>query len=34
MDELLKGKFQLWLEQDGLEDDAVYQAGQAKGFLA
>ena len=29
MDELLKGQFQLWLEQDGLEDDAVYQAGLA-----
>ena len=29
MDELLKGQFLLWLEQDGLEDDAVYQAGLA-----
>ena len=26
MDELLKGQFQLWLDQNGLEDDAVYQA--------
>ena len=29
MDELLKGQFQLWLDQNGLEDDAVYQAGLA-----
>ena len=29
MDELLKGQFLLWLEQDGLEDDAVHQAGLA-----
>ena len=29
MDELLKGQFQLWLDQNGLEDDTVYQAGLA-----
>ena len=29
MDELLKGQFLLWLDQNGLEDDAVYQAGLA-----
>ena len=29
MDEILKGQFQLWLDQNGLEDDAVYQAGLA-----
>ena len=29
MDELLRGQFRLWLDQNGLEDDAVYQAGLA-----
>ena len=29
MDEILKGQFQLWLDQNGLENDAVCQAGLA-----
>lgn len=29
MDEILKGQFQLWLDQNGLENNAVCQAGLA-----